>query len=254
MPKNIRKKKLVVANWKMNPASLREAKILAKKNRMYASRLKRTDLVICPPSLFIEALKSKGRVKTGGQNASTEERGAYTGEISPYQLKASGVEYIIIGHSERRKLGETDEIVAKKVVRAVVAGLTPVICIGESVHDHDGTYLAELKKQVLTALSQLKPADMSRVVIAYEPIWAVGAAQAMTSHDIHETTLYLKKILNDTYGPSIAPSIKMLYGGAADATNAGEIMKEGRVDGLLVGRQSLEPDFKLLLQAVDDSL
>jgi triosephosphate isomerase (TIM) len=249
------KKKLVVANWKMNPGSLKEAKELAKKSRFHASKLKRTELVLCPPSLYIEPLKSKGKVKMGGQNASTEDRGSYTGEISSYQLKASGASYVILGHSERRKLGETDDAVAKKVVRAVVAGLTPIICIGESVHDQDGVYLEELKHQLLTTLSLLKPGDMWKVVIAYEPIWAVGAAQPMTSHDIYETTLYLKKILNDTYGPTIAPTIKMLYGGSADASNAAEIMKEGRVDGLLVGRQSLEPEaFKLLMLAVDKSL
>ncbi len=255
MPKNVRKLKLVVANWKMNPASLKEAKALAKASRMHASKLKRTELVLCPPTLYIEPLKGKGKVKIGGQNASTEERGSYTGEVSPYQLKNSGAQYVILGHSERRKLGETDDMISKKVVRAVVAGLTPIICIGEAVHDADGLYLEELKKQVLTALSQLTPADMWKVVIAYEPIWAIGATQAMTSHDIYGTTLYLKKILTDAYGTNVTATLRMLYGGSADASNALEIMKEGRVDGLLVGRQSLEPDtFKLLLKAVDESL
>lgn len=255
MPKKILKKKLVIANWKMNPENLKEAKNLAKKSRVHASKLKRTELVLCPPTLYIESLKSKGKVKIGAQNSSTEDKGSYTGEISPYQLKASGAEYVILGHSERRKLGENDEMVAKKVVRAVVAGLTPIVCIGENIHDADGAYLEELKRQLLTSLVSLKPSDLWQVVIAYEPVWAVGAAQAMTPHDIYETTLYLKKILTDTYGPTIAPTVRMLYGGSADASNAAEIMKEGKVDGLLVGRQSLEPDtFKLLLQAVDNSL
>lgn len=249
------KKKLVVANWKMNPGNLKEAKALAKASRLHATKLKRTELVLCPPALYIESLKSKGKVKIGGQNASMEERGSYTGEISPYQLKASGATHVILGHSERRKLGETDEMISKKVVRAVVAGLIPIICIGEVVHDADGVYLDELKQQLLTTLSQLKPNDLWKVVIAYEPIWAVGAAQAMTSHEIYQTTLYLKKVLTDTYGSTIAPTIKMLYGGSADANNAAQIMKEGRVDGLLVGRQSLEAKtFKDLLLAVDNSL
>jgi triosephosphate isomerase (TIM) len=255
MPKSSLKKKLVVANWKMNPGSLKEAKELARKSRLHASKLKRTELVLAVPSLYIEPLKSKGKVKIGAQNSSTEERGSYTGELSVYQLKASGVTHVILGHSERRKLGETDEFISKKVVRAVVAGLTPIVCVGEAVHDADGAYLEELKKQVLTTLSLLKPNEMWKVVLAYEPIWAIGAAQAMTPHDIYETTLYLKKVLTDAFGPAIAPSIKMLYGGSADANNAADIMKEGRVDGLLVGRQSLEPDaFKTLLLAVDKSL
>jgi triosephosphate isomerase len=249
------KKKLVIANWKMNPGSLKEAKVLAKASRLHASKLKRTQLVICPPSLYIESLKSKGKVKIGGQNSSTEDRGSYTGETSPYQLRASGAEYVIVGHSERRKLGETNDMIAKKVVRAVVSGLIPIICIGENTHDADGAYLEELKTQLISAVSMIKPSELWKVIIAYEPIWAVGAVEAMSPHDIHGTTLYLKKIINDAYGNNFASTIKMLYGGSADANNAGMIMKEGRVDGLLVGRQSLEPDtFKLLLQAVDASL
>lgn len=249
------KKKCVIANWKMNPVNLKEAKELAKKSRLYASKLKRTELVLCPPTLYTESLMSKGKVKIGAQNASTEERGSYTGEVSSYQLKASGVSHVILGHSERRKLGETDAYIAKKVVQAVVAGLVPIICISEAVHDVDGAYLEELKKQILTTTSLLQPADMLKVIVAYEPIWAIGASQAMTPHDIYETTLYIKKVLTDAYGPTIGPSIKMLYGGSADASNAHDIMKEGRVDGLLVGRQSLDAaGFKSLLLAVDAAL
>jgi triosephosphate isomerase len=249
------KKKIVIANWKMNPVSQKAAKELAKKSKLHASKLKRTTLILCPPTLFIESLKGKGKVKIGAQNSSTEEIGSYTGEVSPYQLKASGVEYVILGHSERRKLGETDDYISKKVIKAIMAGLIPVICIGEKIHDADGAYLEELKNQLLTALSFLKPADILKVIVAYEPIWAIGASRAMTPHDIYETTLYLKKILNDAYGPTIAPSVKILYGGSVDASNAGEIMKEGRVDGLLVGRQSLDAaGFKGLLMAVDASL
>lgn len=249
------KRKLVVANWKMNPINLKEAKELAKKSRFYASKLKRTELVLCPPNLYIEPLKGKGKVKMGAQNANAEERGSYTGEISMNQLKASNVTYVIIGHSERRKMGETNEIITKKTIQAIVSGLKPIVCIGENIHDSEGLYLEEIKSQLLSAFSLLKPSDMLDVIVAYEPIWAIGATQAMTPHDIYETTLYIKKVLSDNYGPTISQGIKILYGGSADANNAHNIMKEGRVDGLLVGRQSLDPNgFKDLLLAVDQAL
>ncbi len=246
------KNRLVIANWKMNPRTLSEAKELAKETRGYASRMKNVDVVICPPAVFLESLKSSSKTKTGAQDISKDEQGSFTGQISAKQAVSVGASYSIVGHSERRALGETNQDVAGKVLQAVVAGLNPILCIGEKVHDSEGEYLKELQEQITVGLSLIKKTELWKVTIAYEPIWAIGASSAMTPHDIYETVLYLRKILSDIYGKTVGTSINILYGGSVDATNAQSIIKEGNVGGLLVGRQSWSIEtFGPLLKSVD---
>lgn len=246
------KNRLVIANWKMNPRTLIEAKDLAKSTRTYASKMKNLDVIICPPAVFLESLKSSSKTKIGAQDISKEEQGSFTGQVSAKQVVSVGASYVIIGHSERRAVGETDQDVAGKVLQSVVSGLLPIVCIGEKIHDTDGEYLKELKEQITIALSLIKKTELWKVTIAYEPVWAIGAKEAMSPHDIYETVLYLRKILSDIYGKTVGTSINIIYGGSVDATNARSIIKEGNVGGILVGRQSWNMDtFGPLLKAVD---
>ncbi len=148
---------------------------------------------------------------------------------------------VIIGHSERRKMGETDEDVNKKVLLALKAKLTPIVCIGETTRDEEGKYLGFIKEQIEKALAGVQKNSLNKIIIAYEPVWAIGASTAMEAPDIHEMTIYIKKTLIDLYKMK-SVSVAILYGGAVDPANAQGILTDGEADGLLVGRQSLDSE------------
>lgn len=253
-----KKKHLVVGNWKMNPLSPDEAKRIIRSTKKEAKGLKRTEVVICPPYPFLSLIKpeKKGKVFAGVQDVFWQTSGTFTGEVSPEMIRQSDGKFAIIGHSERRKLGETDAIVAKKTNAALSAGLTAIVCVGESSRDNTGDYLEYLKKQLAGSLVGVKKRFLTELIIAYEPLWAISSgyalSQAMKPSDVHETTLYLKKILAEIFGKDWVSSIRILYGGSVSAENAGFIIGGGGVDGLLVGRESLDlKNFPLLLKSVD---
>ena len=169
-------------------------------------------------------------------------------------LRDMGVSYVIVGHSERRKMGETDEIVSKKAVATISAGLCPIVCIGEAVHDADGAYLGALKDQLKNSLAGIPKSAASKLVIAYEPIWAIGAKEAMQPEQINETALFIKKTIADIFGRDAGLDLTVLYGGSVNWRNAGDIIKKGGVGGLLVGRESVNmPGFIELAKAVDEA-
>ena len=247
------RKKLVVGNWKMNVMSVAEAKKLVSGVKRKTAKIKKTEVVFCPPLVYVSDLKnlSGKNHKLGVQNISSEEKGAFTGEVSAAQVRQYGVTHSIIGHSERRKMGETDEMVNKKVHLAFNAKMTPILCIGESMRDENGDYLNFIKMQLKTGLKGVTNAQISDVVIAYEPIWAIGAKDAMQSRDIHAMTIYIKKCLQGMF-ESYASSVKILYGGAVNTANTSEIITDGFVDGLLVGRDSLDVEsFSQIIKSVD---
>jgi len=247
------KKKVVVGNWKMNPMTIKEAKALAEGVKKSSARLQNVEVVLCPPYMFIPSIISKSKVKVGAQDVSFEDNGSHTGEVSATQIVGVGATHVIIGHSERRKMGEKEGDIAKKVLKAVATGLTPIICIGEDIHDTDGKYLEVVRGQLLASLILLKKTEIWKVVIAYEPVWAVGATEPMTTYDLHQMSLYIRKILAEEYG-KVAVGIPVLYGGSVDATNAAEIVSKGEVDGLLVGRESLSVvNFTALLRSVNNT-
>ena len=169
-----------------------------------------------------------------------------------------GVSYVIVGHSERRNppagVGETDEIVSKKAVAALVEGISPIVCVGEAVHDADGAYLSILKEQLKNSLAGVPKSAVSRIVIAYEPIWAIGAKEAMKPEQIRETTLFIKKTVADIFGRDAGLDLPVLYGGSVNWRNAADIIRNGDVQGLLVGRESVNiPGFIELAKAVDEA-
>ncbi|NDE68243.1 triosephosphate isomerase [bacterium] len=215
------KRKLVIGNWKMNPDSSEEAKRIIKEVKKAASNLTKTDVVACPPFVFAHlVLGRSGSVALGAQDVFAEERGSHTGEVSALMLRDIGAEYVIIGHSERRAMGETDEVVARKEIRASLAKVT--------------------KKYV------------KNIVMAYEPIWAIGAKDAMDPAVVQEMMIFIRKVLSDMYGQSEVASLPILYGGSVNFRNAGDILEKGDVDGFLVGRESVNPPgFVELLKVVD---
>jgi triosephosphate isomerase len=247
---------LVVANWKMNPTNLKEANLLGKALGRLSLGLKKIHLVIAPPAIYFSAIKPNKKVFLGAQNVFWDKKGAYTGEISPTQLSERGVSYVIIGHSERRTLGEGDDMVNKKVRAVLAEGMTPIICIGELEHDSQGKYLAFLSHQIKASLKGMSKSDITKSVLAYEPVWAIGkdAKDAMKANDLHETVLYIQKVLSEIYGRAVAHSIPILYGGSVKEDNAESLMREGAVSGFLVGGGSLSSKtFAPIVKAVESS-
>ncbi|MFC1801940.1 triose-phosphate isomerase [Patescibacteria group bacterium] len=251
-------KSIVVANWKMNPQSFKEAKILFSGIKSVASKLVNIQTVICPPSVYLNEISkmySGHRIAFGGQDCFWEEKGSFTGEVSSGMLKSSGANYVILGHSERRALGETDEQISKKVRSALDNKLKVVLCIGEKERDEDGNYLDFLKNEIEASLSLVSKNGLSNLIIAYEPIWAVGnkSYETATPNDIHEITIFIKKVLSDIYGRKDAVSVKVVYGGSANYENVYEIMVGGNVDGILVGRESLNAEsFNKIISVVNN--
>jgi triosephosphate isomerase len=236
-------KKLVVANWKMNPGAFSEAKKLFSSVYKLVLSLRHTQTVVCPPAIYLDPLRHlsrSNRIALGAQDCFYEDYGAYTGQSSPVMLKNIGARFVIVGHSERRALGEDDATVGRKVAAAVRHGLTVILCIGESRRDNDGLYWAFLKNELEEGLRHVSDKDLARIVIAYEPIWAIGkGAEAMAPRELLETSLYIRKVLRSIFGES-GLSVPILYGGSVSPENTAALLEEGQVQGLLVGRQSLD--------------
>ncbi len=248
------KKKIIIGNWKMNPNTVDDARRTYRSIRNLSKRLSNVHTVICPPFVFIPLFKSTQGypIGLGAQNVYFEEQGPYTGEISASMLKGLGVKYVIVGHSERRAMGETDEIVSKKIQILLQFGIHPILCVGESVHDAHGDYLEVLKNQIKNSLAKVQKKYSSQLILAYEPIWEIGAKESMNPETILEMSLFVKKVLSDIFGHDQALATPILYGGAVNFRNAGDIITKGKVDGLLVGRESLNrPGFSALLKTVD---
>jgi triosephosphate isomerase len=235
-------KLLLVLNWKMNPAGKGEAeKLFNSLNRIKWP--KDQLVVIAPPTIFLGLLgKIKTKLSLGSQAMSQFKDGAQTGEVSASQLKSLGVKYVILNHSEQKAAGEQPETVAQKIVVSLAAGLRPVICIGEMTRDKDGLYLAQLETELRTLLSKIKKTDSHKIIIAYEPVWAVGkkATVADTPEGFHHNALFLRKVFSDKFGETPARQLVVLYGGSVNDKNARSFIEAG-ANGLLLGRLSLKP-------------
>lgn len=252
-----KKKNIVIANWKMNPSSLEEAKNIFNFTKKAAVLLKNTDVLVFPPFPYLHPLlklKSPRNLFLGAQNVSSEERGAFTGEVSASMLKNLGVKYVLVGHSERRAMGEDNKLINKKLQIVFESGLTPILCIGESLRDRDGTHLEFLKNQIKDSISGLQKKHMVGMIIAYEPVWAIGKSyrEAMNPTDIHETVLFIKKSIGEFFGKDIASSVRILYGAAVESQNAKSVIEYGNVEGFLVGHASLKKEeFPEILKSID---
>ena len=241
------RKKIVAGNWKMNK-TLEEANILASELKgMIEDEVKDgTVVILCTPSLFLLSTKNilgtNSKISVGAQNCSEYESGAYTGEISASMLKSANIPYVILGHSERRQyFGETGALLAKKVDVTLKHNLTPIFCCGEplDVRESNG-HEALVKKQVEESLFHLDAAGIQNVVIAYEPVWAIGTGKTASAQQAQDMHAVIRKHLASKYGNSIADSISILYGGSVNAANAKELFACPDVDGGLVGGASLK--------------
>ncbi|MFA5830254.1 MAG: triose-phosphate isomerase [Candidatus Paceibacterota bacterium] len=252
-------KKLIVGNWKMNPQTVLEARKLFLAIKKEAGNFRRVDTVMCPPFVFLGDLApriSGQKCVLGSQNVFFEEAGAFTGEISAPMLQSLRAKYAIVGHSERRAMGETDGVISKKISAGIKAGLTIILCIGEKERDAECAYLQILKEQIIASLSGVPKESLSKIVIAYEPVWAIGAKATgvATPEALLETIIFIRKILSDLYDQPSAHAMKILYGGSADETNAGSFMRDGGANGLLVGRASLDAKKFIEIVKIADSL
>ncbi len=236
-------KKLVVGNWKMNPTTLAEAKRLSDLIKKGSKRIRNVEVVICPPFVYLATSDKRQatKIKLGAQNCFWEEKGAFTGEISPKMLKDLGVKYVILGHSERRQiLKETDETISDKVKEALKFGLQPILCLGETKEEREkGETYKILEKEIKEDLKKIPKTKIGKIVIAYEPIWAIGSGDPCSVPDAVATILFLKKIISQTFNKRAGKTIRILYGGSVNSQNAGDFLKERWIDGLLVSGASL---------------
>ncbi|OPH52168.1 triose-phosphate isomerase [Paenibacillus ferrarius] len=236
------RKPIIAGNWKMFK-TVSEA--VSFVNEIKSSTVEGVESVICSPFTNLPALveAAKGTdVHVGAQNLHFEDNGAFTGEISGVMLKDLGVEYVIIGHSERRAyFAETDEIVNKKVVAAFKHGLTPILCVGEKLEEREAGQTKDVcKVQTEAAFAGLSAEQAAQVVIAYEPIWAIGTGKSSTAEDAQDVIGYIRQLVSGLYGASVADAVRIQYGGSVKPNNIAEYMAQPDIDGALVGGASLE--------------
>ncbi|MEK7574889.1 MAG: triose-phosphate isomerase [Patescibacteria group bacterium] len=248
--------KIVVGNWKMNPDTLASARTIFLGIKKASAKNKKILTVICPPFLFLTDLASRAgrseKLSIGAQDVFFENSGAFTGETGPIMLKNAGTEFVIVGHSERRALGDTDYIVSKKVLTAIKAGFSVILCIGEKERDSNATYLAFIKEQVKSCLDKINRPQLKQIIITYEPVWAIGKKEAMSAHDLEQMVIFIRRVLADMYGAETAGSVPILYGGSVTPENTADLITTGKVAGLLVGRESRDPkSFSEILNIVD---
>lgn len=255
----MRKKKLIVGNWKMNPKTLPLARTNFLAIKKGAGLYKNVEAVIAAPYIYLPELsKTKSAILgLAAQNVSAEKEGAFTGEISASMLVSMKVKYCVVGHSERRELGEANEFINKKIKQLITVGITPILCIGERDRDHGMIYLGTVKTQLEECLAGVSKNSISKIVIAYEPVWAISTTanrRDATPEDCQEMHMYIRKMLTDMYGHANADAVTILYGGSVDEKSAGGFLSAGHVDGLLPGRASLAPKTFLTILKVANEL
>ena len=237
------RKPIIAGNWKMNKTPA-EAKALVNELKPLVKEANAT-VVVCVPAVDIYAVKEaiKGsNIHLGAQNVHFKESGAYTGELSAAMLKEAGVEYVIIGHSERRQyFGETDATVNLRVLAAVKAGLIPIICVGERKEEREAGYTnALVEYQTLIALNGLTDKEISKLVIAYEPVWAIGTGLTATDEQANETIGVIRQAIAAKYGKRVANKVRIQYGGSMKGSNVKGLMAQPEIDGGLIGGASLK--------------
>jgi len=238
-------KKIVVANWKMNPKSVGQAKIIASEIVKKILPLIGYDLVICPPSLYLRELRKIVKltsIKLGVQNVSDRDSGPFTGEISAPMVKPLA-SFAIIGHSERRTLfGETDEMVNLKVINVLAHGLRPIICMGENLEQMRRGETEVVIDQAEAALKNVGPKYIEKITIAYEPVWAIGTGKNADAEYANQKAYFIRQAIASHYNREIASKIPILYGGSVDAENVAEFINQAEINGVLVGGLSVQID------------
>lgn len=247
------RKAVIAGNWKMNKTRPEAKQLIEDLKPLVADA--GCDVVVCVPFTNLETVleAAKGsNIKVGAQNVHFEKSGAYTGEISADMLTEMGVQYVVIGHSERRQyFGETDETVNKRVKACIAAGMTAILCVGEMLVDRENGITAELvSTQTKIALKGVSKEDLSKVIIAYEPVWAIGTGKTATSEQANEVCAIIRNVVASLYDKEAADAMTIQYGGSMNPKNAAELVAQPDVDGGLIGGASLKAaDFKVIVDA-----
>ena len=248
------RKKIIAGNWKMNCAPKEAAELIAGlKEKVDTDGC---DVVFCVPAVDLAlaaGLLEGTNIAVGAQNMHFEDKGAFTGELSAAMIKEAGAEHVIIGHSERREyFAETDETVNRKVLKALERGLIPIVCVGESLKQREQGITRDLVRlQTRVALGGVSAERAAGVVIAYEPIWAIGTGKTATSAQAQEVCEAIRGVVGEIYGGETSEAIRIQYGGSVNAGNAAELFAMPDIDGALVGGASLKPEFAEIVRAAD---
>jgi triosephosphate isomerase len=240
------RKTIIAGNWKMYK-NLKDGQDLAVALRRDLYKIENVDIVICPPFTLLayltDALETSN-IKVGGQDLYWQEEGAFTGEVSPLMLKDAGCQYVIIGHSERRQFfGETNETVNKKIKAALKSGLTPIVCVGENLQEREANKTFKvIEDHINNGLAGISASDVLKLVVAYEPVWAIGTGKTATPEQAQEVHKFIRDLLKKNYSQEVADSVRIQYGGSVKPENITELMNKPDVDGALVGGASLKAD------------
>ncbi len=241
-------KKLIVANWKMNPKSAEDAGQIITEIKNKSKGFGDVRLVVCPPFIFLNevsnAISSSKKILLGAQDVFVGLGVSHTGEVGVELLKKAGVKYILVGHSERRATLDSDEVVKEKMWGSLKEGFKVILCAGEKERNEHGDHYHEIKKQIEDAITKLPRKLIKNLIIAYEPVWAIGKPEneAIKPDQLHEISIFIKRLISDTLGAEAVKKVKILYGGSVTKNNFKEIIEKGNVDGLLIGRESLKID------------
>ncbi len=254
---NNKKTFLVAGNWKMNPSSHKEAKKTFKEIKSHAQKARIVETVVFPPVIFLGEIAGEviKKCALGAQNIFWEEEGSYTGQISASMIKSYKAQYVLLGHSEIRALGETDILINKKLKTVLKHELKPIVCVGEQIRDTEGWYLHTIKTQLEACLAGVSKKLIKDIVIAYEPVWAIGkgATREATKEEADEMAIYIKRVISTLYDTATASVVRVIYGGSVNTKNCMSFLEAGHVDGLLVGRESLSgKKFGEIIQLVDN--
>lgn len=246
---------LIIGNWKMNPATVSAVTELTRTVGKLVKKYPAVSVAVAPPFPFVATCnKVAPGVSLVAQNMHDQALGAFTGEVSPLMLSGLGVSGVIIGHSERRGMGENNEMIAKKVLSAIKYKLTPIVCVGETTRDPNGNFFTHIESQIVSALEGVPKAKFKEVVIAYEPIWAIGTGLNATAEDVVEMQLFIAKVLAKHFTRAVVPQVRIIYGGSVNEKNIASLWATGHVNGFLVGGASLHSDaFKTIVETVASS-
>lgn len=241
------RKKVVAGNWKMNNDLSQSVNLISEIKNAAAGKELNAEVIICPPFTSLEtasALVKDTNVKLGAQNMYFEENGAFTGEISASMLKSVGCEYVILGHSERRAIfGESDEVINRKIKKALSAGLKPIFCIGETLEEREsGVTNKIIERQVRNGLIGISSEELKSIIVAYEPVWAIGTGKTATPEQAQEVHKFIRNLVKELYSANSAENLTIQYGGSVKADNAKSLLSQPDIDGALVGGACLKAD------------
>ncbi|MBY0376510.1 triose-phosphate isomerase [Patescibacteria group bacterium] len=255
------KKNIIIGNWKMNPRTAKDAEKLWSEVQKGLSPLKKTEIVICAPFIYLEKLKKtqgkSTKIYLGAQDAYAGDVGAFTGEISSEMLSNIGAKYVILGHSERRTLGETNIDINKKLKGVISSGLIPILCVGETEREDTHEYFNLVKNQLKECLVGISKNLITKIIIAYEPVWALSSTvgrRDATPHDANEMSIFIRKVLSDISTPAVASDVRIIYGGSVSEKDATDFLTHGGVTGLLAGKASLDAKKFLAIINIAESL